>query len=79
MVVHFALIGQVLEQTGSSRQKTLVFQYFDSRLLALANLDLLHYETDESQMQTNGTYMVQGTASLRDGARPKVTFYMLLA
>jgi hypothetical protein len=79
MVVHFSLIGQVLEQTGSSRQKTLVFQYFDSRLLALANLDLLHYETDENQMRTKGTYMVQGTASVKDRAKPKVTFYMLLA
>ena len=29
MVVHFTLIGRVLEQTGSSRQKTLQCQYFD--------------------------------------------------
>ena len=72
MVVHFALIGQVMEQTGSSRQKTLLFQYFDIRLLALQNLEILYYETDTLQIQTNGVYMVQGTAVLKDGEKPMV-------
>jgi hypothetical protein len=75
MVVHFALIGKALEQTGESRQKTLIFQYFDSRLL-LEDLELLHYETDTNQIQPNGTYMVQGTALLRDGKKPKVTIFI---
>lgn len=72
MVVHFAFIGQVMEQTGSSRQKTLLFQYFDARLVALENLELLYYETDTAPIQTNGVYMVQGTALLKDGEKPTV-------
>jgi hypothetical protein len=72
MVVHFAFIGQVIEQTGSSRQKTVLFQYFDARLVALENLELLYYETDTDPIQTNGAYMVQGTALLKDGEKPTV-------
>lgn len=72
MVVHFAFIGQVIEQTGSARQKTVLFQYFDARLMALQNLELLYYETDTHAIQTNGVYMVQGTASLKDGEKPTV-------
>ena len=71
MGVHFALIGRVLEQTGSSRQKSLLFQYFD-RQMSLETLDMQYFETDESRMRSDGTYLVQGTASLREGAKPNV-------
>jgi hypothetical protein len=73
MVVHFAFIGQVMEQTGSSRQKTLLFQYFDVRLLALLNLEILYYETDTLHIQTKRVYLVQGTAILKDGEKPLVS------
>ncbi len=77
MVVHFSLIGRVLEQTGSSRQKTLLFQYFDSRAF-LETLELQYYETDANQMRSDRTYLVQGTASLQDGSKPMVSgIYML--
>jgi len=77
MVVHFTLIGRVLEQTGSSRQKSLLFQYFDSRAY-LEALELQYYETDANQMRSDGTYLVQGTASLRDGSKPKVSVLHML-
>ena len=71
MVVHFTLIGRVLEQTGSSRQKTLQFQYLESRAY-LETLELQYFETDTNQMRSDGTYFVQGTALLQDDAKPKV-------
>ena len=77
MVTHFALIGRVLEQTGSSRQKTLQFEYFDAQL-CLKTLEAQCFETDENQMQPDRTYLIQGTASLRDGSDPRVSFSYLL-
>ena len=71
MVVHFVLIGRVLEQTRSSRQKSLLFQYFD-RQLSLETVEIQYYETDENRMRSDRTYLAQGTASLRDGAKPNV-------
>ena len=38
----------------------------------VAVLELQYFETDTNQMRSDGTYFVQGTALLQDGAKPKV-------
>jgi hypothetical protein len=39
----------------------------------METLELQYYETDANQMRSDGTYLVQGTVSLHDGAKPKVS------
>jgi hypothetical protein len=42
----------------------------------MENLELLFFETDDNQMEQSKMYLVQGTALLKDGMKPKVTFYI---